>query len=117
MPIEQSSVAPSSTNTQIAKSEEITLELKERLAKRFAKEGSNGTITEELWKCSFKKGQLQQEFYFWYENDPEKAQLAAREYCQRFKYRFIWISPFCVDIHSVPKTVEDQGAENNIVYK
>lgn len=73
--------------------------------------GQPSAIEKTIFKVKFKKGQISQEIYFQFEDNQKKAELAAREYCARFKFRFIWCEKFFQDINATPTTDTSEDTE------
>jgi hypothetical protein len=65
--------------------------------------GTPGPVGKTIFRMKFKKGPVSQEIFFEFEDDQRKAETAAREYCGRFRLRFIWVEKFFVDINSKPQ--------------
>lgn len=69
-------------------------------------------LPETIYRLRFKVGSSPvQDMNFKHERDQRKAETAAREFCARWKYRFIWVEEFLVDITSSPIVFEDGSAQ------
>lgn len=59
-----------------------------------------------VFRMKFKKGPTSQEVFFQFSNDQKLAEVAARDYCTKFRLRFIWVEKFFIDIFSQPQEEE-----------
>lgn len=81
--------------------------------------GTPEPLPETIYCMRFKVGQSPvQDMNFKFERDQRKAEIAAREFCARWKYRFIWVEEFLVDINATPVIYDDgtpQKRPNNSI--
>lgn len=61
----------------------------------------------EIYKLQFKKGKITSDLYFKWTSDQKDAERVGRDYCSRFKFRFIWVNKMCVDIMEMPFNEEN----------
>lgn len=93
------------------KAEKIRMALAERI--RRAANGENPDSEETIFTLRYKKGPVTNNVNFWCENNLDKAQLKARAFCDRFRFRFIWVEPFCIDIEAKPDYLTPEQAEKD----
>lgn len=100
-----SEIAASAIKTASTKSVSVSEEIHET-------PGVPENLPETIYRLRFKVGQSPvQDMNFKFEKDQRKAETAAREFCARWKYRFIWVEEFLVDILSSPVIFEDGTAQ------